>query len=47
MKANKKKRFAALAAWLEMIQGAGHTLDLAEFYLSGQNGEELAGHVAR
>jgi len=31
----------AARVWLEMIQGAGQALDVAEFYLSGQKGEAL------
>jgi phosphatidylserine/phosphatidylglycerophosphate/cardiolipin synthase-like enzyme len=33
-------RDAALV-WLEMIQGARRSIDIAEFYLSGENGEAL------
>ena len=31
----------AAAVWLEMIQGARHSLAIAEFYLSGKKGEAL------
>lgn len=31
----------AAAVWLEMINGAGRTLEIAEFYLAGEKGEAL------